>query len=143
MADDNLDLARNIMRLRILSSNACESFEKQMNKKNLLTTKVRILFLIDEYKSVSPTFLIDRLYVAKSNIALFCKQLLLEGLIISSQDLIDKRIIYYCLTPKGKEFLKSKLSFIQDNLDSAVDTDTKKKLNESMSYVNKVLSKKF
>lgn len=143
MADDNLDLARNIMRLRILSSNACESFEKQMNKKNLLTTKVRILFLIDEYKSVSPTFLIDRLYVAKSNIALFCKQLLLEGLITSSQDLIDKRIIYYCLTPKGKEFLKSKLSFIQDNLDSAVDTDTKKKLNESMSYVNKVLSKKF
>jgi DNA-binding MarR family transcriptional regulator len=143
MADDNLDLARNIMRLRILSSNACESFEKQMNKKNLLTTKVRILFLIDEYKSVSPTFLIDRLYVAKSNIALFCKQLLLEGLITSSQDLIDKRIIYYCLTPKGKEFLKSKLSFIQDNLDSAVDTDTKKKLNESMSFVNKVLSKKF
>lgn len=143
MADDNLELARNIMRLRILSSNACESFEKQMNKKNLLTTKVRILFLIDEYKTVSPTFLIDRLYVAKSNIALFCKQLLLEGLITSSQDLIDKRIIYYCLTQKGKEFLKSKLSFIQDNLDSAVDTDTKKKLNESMSYVNKVLSKKF
>ena len=143
MADDNLELARNIMRLRILSSNACESFEKQMNKKNLLTTKVRILFLIDEYKTISPTFLIDRLYVAKSNIALFCKQLLLEGLITSSQDLIDKRIIYYCLTPKGKEFLKSKLSFIQDNLDSAVDTDTKKKLNESMNYVNKVLSKKF
>ena len=143
MADDNLELARNIMRLRILSSNACESFEKQMNKKNLLTTKVRILFLIDEYKTVSPTFLIDRLYVAKSNIALFCKQLLLEGLITSSQDLIDKRIIYYCLTQKGKEFLKSKLSFIQDNLDSAVDTDTKKKLNESMNYVNKVLSKKF
>lgn len=143
MADDNLELARNIMRLRILSSNACESFEKQMNKKNLLTTKVRILFLIDEYKTVSPTFLIDRLYVAKSNIALFCKQLMLEGLISSSQDLIDKRIIYYCLTQKGKEFLKSKLSFIQDNLDSAVDTDTKKKLNESMNYVNKVLSKKF
>ena len=143
MADDNLELARNMMRLRILSSNACESFEKQINKKNLLTTKVRILFLIDEYKTVSPTFLIDRLYVAKSNIALFCKQLLLEGLISSSQDLIDKRIIYYCLTPKGKEFLKSKLSFIQDNLDSAVDTEEKKKLNESMSYVNKVLSKKF
>ena len=143
MADDNLDLARNIMRLRILSSNACESFEKQMNKKNLLTTKVRILFLIDEYKSVSPTFLIDRLYVAKSNIALFCKQLLLEGLITSSQDLIDKRIIYYCLTPKGKEFLKSKLSFIQDNIDAAVDADAKKKLNESMDYVNKILSKKF
>lgn len=143
MADDNLELARNIMRLRILSSNACESFEKQMNKKNLLTTKVRILFLIDEYKTVSPTFLIDRLYVAKSNIALFCKQLMLEGLISSSQDLIDKRIIYYCLTQKGKEFLKSKLSFIQDNLDSAVDGDTKKKLNESMNYVNKVLSKKF
>ena len=90
MADDNLELARNMMRLRILSSNACESFEKQINKKNLLTTKVRILFLIDEYKTVSPTFLIDRLYVAKSNIALFCKQLLLEGLISSSQDLIDK-----------------------------------------------------
>ena len=143
MADDNLELARNMMRLRILSSNACESFEKQMNKKNLLTTKVRILFLIDEYKTVSPTFLIDRLYVAKSNIALFCKQLMLEGLISSSQDLIDKRIIYYCLTQKGKEFLKSKLSFIQDNLDSAVDGDTKKKLNESMNYVNKVLSKKF
>ena len=143
MADDNLELARNMMRLRILSSNACESFEKQINKKNLLTTKVRILFLIDEYKTVSPTFLIDRLYVAKSNIALFCKQLLLEGLISSSQDLIDKRIIYYCLTQKGKEFLKSKLSFIQDNIDTAVDEGCKKKLNESMDYVNKILSKKF
>lgn len=143
MADDNLELARNMMRLRILSSNACESFEKQINKKNLLTTKVRILFLIDEYKTVSPTFLIDRLYVAKSNIALFCKQLLLEGLISSSQDLIDKRIIYYCLTQKGKEFLKSKLSFIQDNIDAAVDEGSKKKLNESMDYVNKILSKKF
>ena len=38
MADDNLELARNIMRLRILSSNACESFEKQMNKKNQQTS---------------------------------------------------------------------------------------------------------
>lgn len=143
MEKDNLELARNMLKARILAQNACESFEKQINKKNLLTTKVRILFLIDEYKSVSPTFLIDRLYIAKSNIALFCKQLMLEGLISSSQDSIDRRIVYYCLTQKGKEFLKSKLSFIEDNLEKAVSKEEKKQLEKSLETMNKILSKKF
>ena len=138
---DNLRLAKNIMLARILTQNACESSEER-NRKKLLTVKVRTLFLIGEYGEVSPSLLIDKLFIAKSNLALICKQLLTEGLIETSQDLEDKRIIYYNLTSKGKDFLDDKLKAIQKNVSECSDYNAEE-FADSLEKINKVLNKKF
>ena len=138
----NLNLAKNILMTRILSQNACEDFNKKASKKNLLATSVRVLFLIGEYESVSPSVLIEKLYIAKSNLAPICKQLISEELIEARQDTIDRRIIYYSLTQKGKEYLNTKLETIGNNVVECCPQGAEE-LNQNLEAINQVLSKKF
>ncbi len=138
-----LDLAKNIIKARILTQNACESFSKDTSKKDSLPVNVRILFMIADYGRVSPTLLIDKLYIAKSNLALMCKQLISDGLIESSSDLRDKRIIYYSLTDKGREFLDSKLESIEYNITRLCTNEDISLLNQKLNEINQILSKKF
>ncbi len=140
---ENLDLAKNIMKARILTQNACENFHKSDNKKDALPVNVRILFMIADYGRVSPTLLIEKLYIAKSNLALMCKQLASDGLIEISHDLRDKRIIYYSLTESGKQFLDSKLKGIEYNITRACTKEDICLLNQKLTEINDILSKKF
>lgn len=140
---EKLDLAKNIMKARILTQNACESFHKSSNKKQSLPIQTRILFLIQEYGKVSPTLLIEKLYIAKSNLALMCKKLITLGYIQASQDLIDKRVIYYCLTPSGQEYLQQKLKSIENNLINSYTQQELQIINEKLIEINEILNKKF
>ena len=92
---DKNDFAKNMLMLNILSQSACESQEKELSKKNFLSTDTKIMFLIDSYERISPSFLTQRLKIAKSNIALMCKKLIENGFITQTPDLKDKRIVYY------------------------------------------------
>ena len=134
----NADLGRLMLKLEILSQNACEDFSAA--KKNLLTQKDRTLFLISEYDKVSPTILINKLHIVKSNLALICKQLNLEKLITSSMDKSDRRIIYYSVTDAGKKYLDSKLSYIQNN---TIACTQDKDFVDSLQKVVDILSDKF
>lgn len=129
------ELARLMLKLEILSQNACEDFSS--NKKFLLSQKDKVLFVISEYAQVSPTVLINRLHIVKSNLALICKQLLTEGYITSTADKSDRRVIYYTVTDQGKKYLDSKLSYIQNNTIACTQDpeflDSLKKVIETLS----------
>ncbi len=140
---DKNDFAKNIMMLNILSQSACECVEKQEVKKNFLSSSTKILFLIDSYERVSPTFLTQKLRIAKSNMALMCKKLIEEGFIAQNQDLKDKRIVYYTLTENGKNYLNEKLSEIQNSLEAVCITDNIDNINSCIEDVNEMLSKRF
>ncbi len=135
----NNDLAKNMLKLEILSQNACEGFSGV--KKTLLTQKDKVLFLIGEYDKVSPTILINKLYIAKSNLALICKQLLLEKYIVATSDKNDRRIIYYTITDKGANSLEEKLAYIQNNTIACCKDN--KKFEEQISDIVETLQKKF
>lgn len=137
---DNNELAKSILKLQILTQNACEEFEKD-NKKSQISQKIKVLFMINEFEKVSPSVLINKLHIAKSNIALLCKQLILEQMITFVADIKDKRIIYYNLTEKGKTFLDEKLGKIQNNTIACCNNS--QTLITQINNVTKALSKKF
>lgn len=140
---DKNDFAKNMLMLNILSQSACESQEKELSKKNFLSTDTKIMFLIDSYERISPSFLTQRLKIAKSNIALMCKKLVESGYITQTPDLKDKRIVYYCLTNLGKDYLNEKLSEIQNNLEAVCIKDNIDNINGCIQDLNEMLEKRF
>ncbi len=140
---DKNDFAKNMLMLNILSQSACESQEKELSKKNFLSTDTKIMFLIDSYERISPSFLTQRLKIAKSNIALMCKKLVENGYITQTPDLKDKRIVYYCLTNLGKDYLNEKLSEIQNNLEAVCIKDNIDNINGCIQDLNEMLEKRF
>lgn len=98
--------------------------------------KDKVLYLIGANGSLSPSFLIKKLHIAKSNIAKLCKQLIMEKLIYSRQDIKDKRIVFYSLTDIGEQYMYKKLKKFIDSFDRLNDED-KKKINEVNIILNK------
>ena len=115
--------------------NFCESTQNKEFNKEIFSVKFKILYYIYYYKQLSPTNLVDFLNMAKSNIALFCKQLLKEQLIVSRTDELDHRIIYYCLTKKGEKYVEKQFDclniFIEENYKS-------KDVKEMHNYIKKI-----
>ncbi len=140
---DKNDFAKNMLMLNILSQSACEASEEGLFKKNFLSTDTKILFLIDSYDRISPSFLTQKLKIAKSNIALMCKKLVGAGLVSQNSDLKDKRIIYYSLTSLGKDSLNEKLSEIQNSLETACMKDNIDNISGCIQDLNKMLEKRF
>lgn len=140
---DKNSFAKNLVMLNILSQSACECVESKPSKKNFLSVATKILFLVDNYERVSPTFLTQKLRIAKSNIALMCNKLVQDSLLIHTQDLKDKRIVFYTLTDAGREALNQKLSEIQNSLEAVCMTDNIENINSCVQDVNQMLSKRF
>ena len=74
------------------------------NKENfsLFTVKYQVLYLIKSNGKVTPSELVHKLNMAKSNIALLAKKMINEGLINSIKEEDNKKQIYYVLTDKGE-----------------------------------------
>ncbi len=133
----NRELAAEVLKLEIFAKNIIDANKNTEG----LTQKTKVLFLVDEYKKVSPSFLKTKLGIAKSNLAVICKQLILEKKMVSNQDLKDKRILYYNLTESGKNFLENQLLFIQKNV-IACCKDSKEELILHINEINKILNNK-
>ncbi len=65
----------------------------------------KVLFMLSLNNNCSPQILIENLGIAKSNLALLCKTMESNGLILKSSEQGDKRKIFYNITAKGKEKL--------------------------------------
>lgn len=92
------EFARRLLEIRILSDNICDGW----NRKNIEVYQ-KIMFLIDEYGVCSPSLLISKLGIKKSNLALACKTLIEQNKIIKFNSQEDKRQIFYKLTSDGKD----------------------------------------
>ena len=118
------------------------SKEKQDNfNKEIFSVKFKILFFIYKYKKLSPSEIVEFLSMAKSNVALFCKQLLQEQLIISCSDQLDHRIIYYCLTKKGERFVEKQFNILCNSLKQKFSNTEVKDMHNSIKKVNKIFLK--
>lgn len=141
-------LQKQIIELRILLQGICDGFdEKNANKKLQLTMKNKVLFVLEQNPKCSPGCLIEKLGIAKSNLAILCKSLIDCGEIMLSKSEGDKRNIFYSLTPKGT----AELNLFYHNMETenggnvGNDKETKlieKKLDDVIYFLNKKYSKK-
>jgi DNA-binding MarR family transcriptional regulator len=114
---DKKSLAFNLVTLRMLIENLCDGFDVSCNsKKNLLTSKIKMLHLLNLEEKISPSLIICKLGIAKSNLAILASGMLKEGLIERIEDTFDKRVIYYSITQKGKDLLEESFQAIDEQV---------------------------
>ena len=121
--------------------NFCCKHSKDNFNKEIFSVKFKILFFVYKYKKLSPSEIVKFLSMAKSNVALFCKQLIKEQLIISSCDELDHRIIYYCLTKKGEKFVQNNLNLLEELFKQNFSNLENKDMHNSIKKVNKIFLK--
>lgn len=89
--------------------------------KNTLSLKTKILFLLRN-KSLQPIDLLTSLKLAKANLALLTTEMAKEGLIQKDKQNYDKRVVAFSITDKGREYLETRLSVIENSLKKAFPT---------------------
>ena len=136
-------LQKQLVLLRIMLQKICDGFDtKDASKKSVLTMKHKVLFLLDEHGETPPSYLIEKLCIAKSNLALLCKGMVQEGLIESKRNDADKRNISYVITPKGGRHLNKFLTEMVSENDTLNKSDREvkiieKKLDDVINFLNK------
>ena len=79
--------------------------------------------------------------MAKSNVALFCKQLLGEQFIIGTADKFDHRVVYYSLTKKGQKEVENNLNYLQMYLEGCCSQLGLKTLSKNTKNILQIISK--
>ena len=135
-------LAFNLVTARMLLENLCDGFDTACSsKKSLLTSKIKMLHLLNLEDKLSPSIIICKLGIAKSNLAILASGMIEEGLIEKIEDTFDKRVIYYSITKKGTELLQNSLEIIDEQVCSCNKNANKCKiLNRKLEELIKLLS---
>jgi len=138
-------IQRQITMLRIILQKICDGFDtKEANKRSFLTARLKVLFLLSEQKEVSPGYLIEKLGIAKSNLALLCSAMVNEGLITSSKNQEDKRNITYFITEKGNIELDVFLDDMEKELADVIISDKEYRLLErKLDEILDIFKRKF
>lgn len=139
--EENLSLGKDLLLLAMNLQKFCENTESKEFNRNAFSIKFKILLYIKEYGNISPSTLVDNLNIAKSNIALFCKNLLKEELIKSQHDEFDRRIIYYCLTPKGEKYVLSFVELLDKHLSLKLEEKQQKSMQKNIKAIRNNLVK--
>lgn len=141
-------LDKQIISLRIMLENLSDSYEITDSnvKATPLTMRMKALFFVSENSACPPSLLIDKLNIAKSNLAILCKGLIEEGLIVSEKDENDKRNIYYNITSKGKKELENYYSLLEERVEKVMSGKeikaVERKVDELTTLLSKIYTKK-
>lgn len=136
-------LAKQITELRILLQNITDGFSVDSANKNAkLTMERRVLFVLNNEKRVKPITLITKLGIAKSNLALLCKNMIDSGYMTCEKEENDKRNIYYEITAKGVAELNQYFDSISNDVGTIVSNDKEakvieKKLEDVIEFLNR------
>lgn len=126
-----MSIERKIFEIRCLTQTLC------LNKTNELTeNEVKILYFVDEYKSVSPQLLISKLGIVKTNLALLTKKMIKNNLISSQKSYTNQKAIFYEITSLGKQKLNEVLSQIANMIQTS-DIETENVLCDITNFLNK------
>lgn len=138
-------IQKQITMLRIILQKMCDGFDvKEANKRSVLTTKHKVLFLLSEQKEVAPGYLIEKLGIAKSNLALLCSGMVSEGFITASKNQEDKRNITYSITEKGNKELNVFLDDMDKELADVIVSDKEYRLLErKLDEILDIFKRKF
>ena len=108
------ELAKSIIALRLSTRRACMCEGKGNTKKNTLSLKTKVLFLISEGCGVKQ--IIASLFIAKTNLALLSRDMAEEGLIVKTKGSADRREVNFALTELGRAYLDERLAAIEENV---------------------------
>ena len=108
------ELAKSIIALRLSTRRACMCEGKGNTKKNTLSLKTKVLFLISEGCGVKQ--IIASLFIAKTNLALLTRDMAEEGLIVKTKGAADRREVNFALTELGRAYLDERLAAIEENV---------------------------
>ena len=100
--------ARKLLETKALCQTICS-----LTKNETTNNTLKVLYFIDEYKDASPSLLISKLGIVKSNLALITKKMINDKLIESRHSGLDRRMITYHITQKGKDMLNAYLEKIE------------------------------
>lgn len=130
-----MDICDKLIDLRITLSSACDGFSiEQGNKNLLLSSKIKVLFLLKE-KDMTPLELIKILGIAKSNLANLLKQLIKEGVVESYKTMENMRNVFYRITELGIKELNS----YKYSLSKLFSDENKREIIELEENINKIL----
>ena len=135
-------MAFNLVTTRMMLDNLCDGFDASCsNKKNLLTTKIKLLHVLNLEGKLSPSLIISKLGIAKSNLAILASGMIGEGLIEKIEDSFDKRVIYYAISESGNTLLKDSLKTIDEQVCScSMNANKCKLLNRKLEEIIRLLS---
>jgi DNA-binding MarR family transcriptional regulator len=138
---DKKSIAGNLVTVRMKLENICDGFDAVCSsKKSLLTTRIKMLHLLSREGKLSPSIIISKIGVAKSNLAILAKGMIKDDLIEKIEDEFDRRVIYYNVTKAGKQLLDDSLKTINAQVCSCSLTNDKcKKLNKKLEEIIKIL----
>lgn len=117
-----MDLTDNFMKLRIKLDKLCEGFSATNSKDASFTSKIRVLFLL-ENKDLTPKEIMEEICVVKSNLANLLKTMINENLVISYKNENNSKNINYRITNNGLEELKNFKERLYRNIYAGYDGD--------------------
>lgn len=122
-------------------SNIVDGFDEFfLTKKYNLTIKDKLLVFLNE-KPCTPYELINKLGLAKSNLALITASMIKDKLIVKEQESFDKRNIIYTITEKGREYIKEVIKIVDNNINKQLRyTKNAEKINELVKNLNELLN---
>lgn len=140
----SIKLTEQIVELRIMLQSICDGFSTEnFNKKTSLTMRTKVLFVLSKNKQCPPSILIESLGIAKSNLALLCKSMCEEGVIVADKGNNDKRNIYYSLTAKGERELNEFYVLMSGEVDVALNEREMKMMEKKFDEIIEFLNKKY
>ena len=136
--EEKIDIKTIIKLITELQNNLEKFNEKTLNKENILTIKHKILVYIlcgenSAYK------LIKKIGIAKTNLNLVCTELIKEGYLEKEKAEFDKRIVFYVLTQKGKQYIEKELEIFESNFTQATSIADYKEFNDKILELYKVV----
>ena len=127
-----MDLSLRIAELQVLS----ENFIKKTGK-NLADNEFKVMVLLRVFNECTPSVLISKMGILKTNLALLLKKLIDGGLVCFRKSSLDSRSKMYSLTDLGNQVMDQILADIDVNLEGAFTEDFALALEIVPSVLNK------
>lgn len=122
MENDIKLLGKTLIDLNLILTNQIEGFNFETKHKNVsVDTEFKILHLLENYGRLTPGELVNKLFIAKSNLSNQCKDMMNKGLIKQFSDKNDKRVVCYGLCQRGKEKYEETLVEVIKNFNEAIN----------------------
>ncbi|MBO5310092.1 MAG: hypothetical protein IKK20_03235 [Clostridia bacterium] len=128
-----MELALNLAELQVLS----ENFIKKTCT-NLADNELKVLVILKIYKECSPTILISKIGILKTNLAILLKRLVSSGLVEARRSSLDARSKMFALTPAGHNLMDD----VVGTIDRCLDDVPKEEFYFALQTVLMVLNKK-
>ena len=129
----NEKLGKALMDLNLVLTNRVEGFDfESKHKRVAVDLEFKILHLLVNYGRLTPNELINKLFIAKSNLSNQCKAMMKKGLITQFSGRSDKRVVCYDICEAGKKEYYARSEKVIEYFDEVIKNSDKEKIYELM-----------